>query len=264
MANGRPVRAGKGQPVQEESAPPLPRRELSGIARRGAKPAGRDGAASGDRIRVKAVSWLGWCVIGLIGRTLRWDVVGWEKLAAVHGAGKRWVLAFWHGRLFLASWYFRRRGIAVMTSRNRDGEYIARVIRRLGYTAVRGSSSAGGHGAAREMLRILGRGGDVGFAIDGPRGPRYVAKAGAAYLGWKSGNPVIPFGISVERKWTLGSWDGFQVPKPFSRAVLLIGDPIPVERGGAGGLEACQTRIQQTLDELRVRGDGWWAGGPQM
>ena len=214
-----------------------------------------------DRIRVGAVAWLGRRVIGLIGRTLRWNVVGWEKLEAVHGAGKRWILAFWHGRLFLASWYFRNRGIAVMTSRNRDGEYIARVIESLGYRPVRGSSSAGGHGAAREMLRTLRQGGDVGFAIDGPRGPRYVAKAGAAYLAWKSRNPVIPFGISVERKWTLGSWDGFQVPKPFSRAVLLIGDPIPVECAAAGELDACRARIQEALDELRLRGDGWWACG---
>jgi len=213
-----------------------------------------------DRIRVGAVAWLGRCVIGLIGRTLRWDVAGWEKLEAVHGAGKRWILAFWHGRLFLASWYFRGRGIAVMTSRNRDGEYIAHVIRRLGYRPARGSSSAGGHGAAREMLRILRQGGDVGFAIDGPRGPRHVAKAGAAYLAWKSGNPVIPFGISVERKWTLRSWDRFEIPKPFSRAVLLVGDPIPVERGAAGELDACRARIQEALDELRLRGDGWWAG----
>ncbi|MBN2339087.1 MAG: lysophospholipid acyltransferase family protein [Acidobacteria bacterium] len=213
-----------------------------------------------DRTRVGAVAWLGRRVIGLIGRTLRWNVVGWEKLEAVHGAGKRWILAFWHGRLFLASWYFRNRGIAVMTSRNRDGEYIARVIRRLGYTAVRGSSSVGGHGAAREMLRILRQGGDVGFAIDGPRGPRYVAKAGAAYLAWKSGNPVIPFGISVERKWMLRSWDRFEIPKPFSRAVLLIGDPIPAECAAAGELDDCRARIQQALDELRLRGDGWWAG----
>ena len=119
-----------------------------------------------DWIRVGAVAWLGRCVIGLIGRTLRWDVAGWEKLEAVHGAGKRWILAFWHGRLFLASWYFRGRGIAVMTSRNRDGEYIAHVIRRLGYRPARGSSSAGGHGAAREMLRILRQGDPIAALAD--------------------------------------------------------------------------------------------------
>ena len=154
----------------------------------------------------------------------------------------------------MASYYFRNRGIVVMTSRHRDGDYIAEVIQRLGYEAARGSSSRGSLGATREALAALRSGKDVGFAIDGPRGPRYVAKRGPTYIAWKSGHPILPFNVSVKRKWRLKSWDHFQIPKPFSRANVEIGEPIyiaadvPKER-----LAEYDRRVQEALDELRAR-----------
>lgn len=168
-------------------------------------------------------------------------------------------MAFWHGQIFMATYCFRNRGIVVLTSQNRDGEYIARVIRRFGYGTARGSSTRGFHGATVEALRVLKNGKDVGIAIDGPRGPRYVAKRGAAFIARKSGNPVVPFSISVQRKWVINSWDHFQIPKPFSRGIVLIEDPIYVDAGSsAEEMDAIEVRIQQSLDELRVRGDRRW------
>jgi len=165
----------------------------------------------------------------------------------------------------MATYRFRGQGIVVMISQNRDGEYIARVIRRFGYGVVRGSSSKGGHGATVEILRAMNNGQDVGLSIDGPRGPRYVAKPGAAYLARKSGNPVIPFSISVEKKWIMNSWDRFQVPKPFSRAVVLIGNPIYVhESATEEEIGIAESNIQSSLEELRDRGDSWWGGEPDQ
>jgi lysophospholipid acyltransferase (LPLAT)-like uncharacterized protein len=104
---------------------------------------------------------------------------------------------------------------------------------------------------------------DLGITIDGPRGPRYVAKAGAAYLARKSGNPVLPFNISVEKKWVMRSWDHFQVPKPFSRAIVLIGNPIYVDASATEEqIEVVESQIQSSLDDLRDRGDSWWGGEP--
>lgn len=146
-----------------------------------------------------------------------------------------------------------------MISQNRDGEYISRVIQRFGYGVARGSSSRGSFGATVEILQVLRDGQDVGLSIDGPRGPRYVAKPGAAYLARKSGNPVIPFNISAEKKWVMKSWDHFQVPKPFSRAVVLIGEPIYVHEGAAEEeVGRAEAEIQRSLDDLRSRGDAWW------
>jgi lysophospholipid acyltransferase (LPLAT)-like uncharacterized protein len=165
----------------------------------------------------------------------------------------------------MATYRFRGQGIVVMISLNLDGEYIARVVQRFGYRVARGSSSSGSHAATVEILRAMEKGQDVGLSIDGPRGPRYVAKPGAAFLAKKSGNPVLPFSISVEKKWMMKSWDHFQVPKPFSRAVVLIGNPVYV-KGNASEeeVEMAEANIQHSLKELRDRGDGWWGGKPDQ
>jgi lysophospholipid acyltransferase (LPLAT)-like uncharacterized protein len=191
---------------------------------------------------------------------MRWQVEDWNILESIQSAGRNTILAFWHGRIFTATYYFRGRGIVVMISQNRDGEYISKVIRHFGYGVVRGSSSRRSIGATVEMLREIKRGKDIGFAMDGPRGPRYAAKPGAAYIARKSGNPVVPFNISVEKKWTMKSWDHFQVPFPFSRAVVLIGQPIYVAAdAGDAEIEACEQQIQNALDELRDRGDHYFS-----
>jgi lysophospholipid acyltransferase (LPLAT)-like uncharacterized protein len=165
----------------------------------------------------------------------------------------------------MATYRFRGLGIVVMISRNRDGEYIARIIKRFGYEVARGSSSKGSHAATVEILRSIKGGRDVGLSIDGPRGPRYVAKPGAAYLARKSGNPVVPFSISVEKKWMMNSWDHFQIPKPYSRAIVLVGNPIYVhEKASEEEVEMAEAEIQRSLENLRDRGDSWWGGQPDQ
>jgi lysophospholipid acyltransferase (LPLAT)-like uncharacterized protein len=216
-----------------------------------------------ERIKIGLISRLGYWVIRLIGRTLRWEARDWQYLEAVHAADKRLILAFWHGRIFMATYYFRRRGIVVMISQNRDGEYIAQVIERFGYGVARGSSTRGSLQATVEILRALKAKRDVGFAMDGPRGPRYVAKPGAAFVASKSGNPVVPFSISVERKWVMRSWDHFVVPKPFSKALVSIGSPVYIpEDATEEDMRLAERQIQDSLDNLRDRGDAFWGGEP--
>ena len=216
-----------------------------------------------DRIKIGLISALGYWVIRLICASLRWEVLEPRSLQPVRDAGKRMILTFWHGRIFMSTYHFRDRGIVVMTSRNRDGDYIARVIERFGYGAARGSSTRGSLGATVECLRAMKNGRDLGLTIDGPLGPRYVAKPGAAYLARKSGNPVVPFNISAKRKWVTRSWDHFQIPRPFSSAVVLFGDPIYVDADASEEqIAAAEARVQQSLDELRDRGDSWWGGRP--
>ena len=203
-------------------------------------------------MKSRIISLLGYWIILGIGKTLRWRVVGWKRLESVYRAGKNPIMVFWHGRIFMASYYFRNRGIVVMTSRHRDGDYIAGVIRRLGYETARGSSSKGSLGAAREALEAARNGKDIGFAVDGPRGPRYVAKQGPTYIAWKSGHPILPFNVSVKEKWKLNSWDHFQIPRPFSRALVEIGEPIYVDADTPKArLAEYDIRVQEALDELR-------------
>jgi lysophospholipid acyltransferase (LPLAT)-like uncharacterized protein len=212
-----------------------------------------------DRLKISLVSILGYWITYIICGTLRWKFVDLQTLESVRATGSGLILAFWHGQILAATYRFRNQGIVVMTSQTRDGEYIARVIQRFGYGVARGSSTRGSHGATAEILRALKNGRDVGLTMDGPRGPRYIAKKGAAFIARKSGSPVLPFNISVEKKWVMRSWDHFQIPRPFSRAVVLIGNPIYVDKGSADQeTQSCEAQIQQSLDELRDRGDSWW------
>jgi lysophospholipid acyltransferase (LPLAT)-like uncharacterized protein len=212
-----------------------------------------------DRIKFWAVSLLGYWVIRLVGCTLRWQVEGWENLRAIEEAGKNVIFTFWHGRIFMGTYFFRNRGIVVMTSRNKDGEYIARVIRRFGYETARGSSSRGGRRALVQMIRELRRNTNVAFTIDGPRGPRYVAKPGAVWIASKTGDAVFCFHFSPEKKWILSSWDRFHIPRPFTRVLVLMAPAIYVKpKASEGELEAAHREVQHVLEGLLNRGDSYW------
>ena len=200
----------------------------------------------------------GFWAITLIGRTLRWSVQGSEHLRAIHDAGHQAIFTFWHGRIFPATWYWRNRGIVVMTSMNTDGEMIARCINRLGFGAARGSSSRGGVRALGQMAGDIRRGQDVAFTIDGPRGPRYVAKPGPAILARKTGSAIFCFHIAMGRRIQLNSWDHFQIPMPFSRAKVFMAPPIwvPTE-ADEEQVRRCHEQMQGVLDDLREQGNQW-------
>jgi lysophospholipid acyltransferase (LPLAT)-like uncharacterized protein len=213
-----------------------------------------------EKVKIGVVSALGYLIIRLICSTLRWEVQGASKLDSIHAIGRKFILTFWHGRVFMAIYHFRKRGIVAMISQNRDGEYLARVMQRFGFGTARGSSTRRSRGATMECLQAMKDGRDLGTAIDGPRGPCYVAKPGAAYLARKSGNPVLPFHIAAEKKWVMNSWDRFQVPRPFSRAIVLVGEPIYLDAdANKEQINAAEAQIQSSLDELRERGDSWWS-----
>ncbi len=90
-----------------------------------------------ERFQIFVATWIGYFAVLLIGRTLRWEVVGWENFEAARQIGKSLIYAFWHCEIFSATWFWRRRGIVVMTSQNFDGEYIGRIIQMHGYGAAR-------------------------------------------------------------------------------------------------------------------------------
>ena len=146
-----------------------------------------------------------------------------------------------------------------MTSMNLDGEAIAQCIKRLGYVAARGSSSRGGFRALGEMARRLREGRDAGFTVDGPRGPRYVAKQGPVLLAFKTGAAIFCFHVSMKHKIQLRSWDEFQIPVPFTQAVLLQAAPLWAPPDATEEqLRELLVRVQTVLDDLRTRGDAWW------
>jgi hypothetical protein len=139
-----------------------------------------------------------------------------------------------------------------MTSRSFDGEYIARIIERFGFKAVRGSSSRGGTSALLQLHDIVNDGGIAAFTIDGPRGPRYVAKPGTILLAKNTGAPILPFYVGLEKPWVLKSWDALMIPKPFSRALIRVGKKIEVPKDADDQvMKQKLTEMQRELEEVR-------------
>ena len=205
------------------------------------------------RVEAGAISVLGYRVIAALGATLRWRTHGLQHLDAVASRGRQPIMAFWHGRILPATYYFRRRGIVVITSENFDGEWIAGIIERFGYGTARGSSSRGGRKALLQLTRDMEAGRPAGFTLDGPRGPARVAQAGAVWLAKATGNPVVPFHLEANHHWTLNSWDKTQIPKPFATIAIAMGEPFDVPRDADdAGIEAARKLLEQRLALLEI------------
>jgi lysophospholipid acyltransferase (LPLAT)-like uncharacterized protein len=209
------------------------------------------------RLEIAVIAGLGYPLLALLGRTLRWQVEGLEHYERVLAGGTPPIIGFWHGRILPGTYYFKRRGIVVITSQNFDGEWIARIIARFGYGTARGSSSANARTAMRELIRHVRAGRSVAFTLDGPRGPAREAKAGALWLASVTGSPIVPFHAEADRSWTTRSWDRTQIPKPFSRVSLVIGEPLFVPAdAGAQGIAVSRLALERRLQELCERAAG--------
>jgi len=175
------------------------------------------------------ISWASYLAISLIGPTLRYSI-SWEEPPSPPDATyeKPAIYSFWHRALFASAWLWRKTGIAVMVSRSFDGEYIARTLAKLGFVAVRGSSSRGGAKALLGLRSQLEQGIPVVFTIDGPRGPKYVAKPGPVLLSCASALPMAALYVALSDAWVLNTWDALMIPKPFSKALARVSAKVQV------------------------------------
>jgi lysophospholipid acyltransferase (LPLAT)-like uncharacterized protein len=198
----------------------------------------------GDRFKIALATALVAAVLRVLAITWRISSSFAPGAEGEPRPGERRIFCFWHRALIPAVWCFRSRGIAVMTSRSRDGEYISQLIERFGFRAVRGSSSRGGAAALLAMRRELEAGGQAAFTPDGPRGPRYQAKPGPVVLARSTGIPIHCFYVACDRAWQLKSWDTMLIPKPFARVHYHFESGIAVSDDGAG-LPAVQAALEQ-------------------
>ncbi len=204
------------------------------------------------RLQVAAIAALGYPLMALLAWTLRWRAAGRAHFDGALATGRPVIIAVWHGRILPATCYFRDRGIVVLTSQNFDGEWITRIIRRFGYGTARGSSSRNATGALRQMIRDMRAGRSTAITLDGPRGPAGEAKAGAIWLAMATGCPIVPFHIEAARHWTLDSWDRTQIPRPFSRVAIAMGEPIEVPRDlDQAGVDALRRALAEVLAGLK-------------
>jgi lysophospholipid acyltransferase (LPLAT)-like uncharacterized protein len=213
------------------------------------------------RAQIPFIAAAVYSLIRILGPTLRYEVLGWHHAEKVHGSGKRVIWAFWHRIILPIVWWHRNRGVVVMNTTAFDGQWTRKVIEWLGFGTAQGSSSRGGLRGLAVMARRLEEGLDCAFTIDGPRGPRYVAKPGPVMLARKTGCPVMVFHIGVDRGKTFtNTWDHFLLPMPFARAVILFAPPIYVPPDAdARMVESKHAEMQGELERIRDIAESWFS-----
>ena len=211
-------------------------------------------------MQIPIIAWVAYRFVRLIGPTLRTEMVGVHNAVQIRDEGEPAIGAFWHRCIFPAIWIWRNRGIVVLNTVNFDGQWTRRVIERLGFGTAQGSSTRGGVEGLTVMAQRLEEGRHVAFTIDGPRGPRYIAKPGPVILGRRTGKPISVFHIGLERKHVFQkSWDLFQIPYPFSRAVTIVAPPIRVPTDAdSEGMKLKQAEMQASLELVRDIAEAWF------
>ena len=174
------------------------------------------------------------------------------------------IYAFWHGRMLMFTYSHRNRKIHVLISQHRDGEYIARIIHRLGFVSVRGSTTRGGSKALFEMCDKTAAGFDVAVTPDGPRGPGFRVHPGIISVAQRSGMPIVPITNSAESRWNLSSWDRFLIPKPITKAVIMLGEPIYVSpESTPEESEEKRKELEMQMLELTEKADKYFSPANQ-
>lgn len=208
-----------------------------------------------DRLTMGLIGRLGPSLFRTLYSTLKYDVVGggnqlrWEQ-------GEPVVFVTWHGRLLPLLHLYRGRGLVMLVSQHRDGEYLTRLGQGLGYAAVRGSSTRGGYPALRQLVRELRNGRSLAITPDGPQGPRERFKPGALQAARITGAPVIPVMASADRAWWVDGWDRFLVPKPFARVNVRVGKPWRISRQSSlADIERDAGRLEAYMQEIKAEVD---------
>jgi len=195
--------------------------------------------------------------------TVRPRYVGAEELFARWERGENALLAFWHNRAMMMPIACTDRGrkLCIMNSQHRDGEIATRAAARWGIRSVRGSATRGGAAGFLQLLNAYRSGEDVAVVPDGPRGPRYVAKAGVIYLARAAGTPIYPVTYAARRARQLRSWDRLIIPLPFSQIVYVIGEPLEVPRQCTDQeIEAKRLELEARLNAITAAAEAQVAG----
>lgn len=205
------------------------------------------------RVRPHVISGFAYGLARLLGLTLKIRIIGWEKVSRLE-EGK--ILAGWHGRTFIAANFFKGKGVWTIISQSRDGEMQSRIFRRFGFNIIRGSTGRGGARALVESIKVLREGATMAFTPDGPRGPTKIVQSGIMLMAQKSGAALIPAGVSAKRRWLLGTWDSYLIPKPFSKAVIIFGDSIFVPKDASEEeVERLRLELQNAMNVLEEQAE---------
>ena len=188
--------------------------------------------------------------------TLRIEEVNREVVDAAHARGERLIFCLWHDELFSLIPVARHIKVVAIVSPSKDGDYLERILASNNVGAVRGSSTRGGVRALLSLARMMkSEQVHACITIDGPAGPRHVAKEGGLFLANRTGGRIIPVRISMKNSFKAPTWDKFQIPLPFSKVVIRFGEPwgegqLEVPNIEEDTLTRNKARLEKELNEL--------------
>ena len=187
------------------------------------------------------------------------DIKGHRAVSRLIGT-RRYIFAFWHSRILLLSYIYKRLNASIMVSNSADGEIIAQVLQRHGHQTIRGSTRKGGMRALMQQIIDMRTHRRPGVVIpDGPQGPRHKVQAGVILLAQKTGCPIIPLAYSSKRRKIFNSWDRFMLPYPWTRGVITYGKPIEVPaKADADTLQACTLQLERELNRITAQADAYF------
>lgn len=220
-----------------------------------------EAAASGAASRV-ALDWktrlliaLGGFLVQILGKTWRVTTHGRDTRLRPGGHSGAVVYTLWHGQMLPLLWKHTVR-TGVLVSEHKDGEIITRILEQFGMFGVRGSSSRGGTRALLEAVQVVKGGTNMAFTPDGPRGPRHSFAPGALILAHRAGVPIVTITAHVDRTWRFGSWDAFELPKPFAKITVLYGAPRMVAGDDVRAVAGRTAEFTAFMHEDRAKVDG--------
>lgn len=141
------------------------------------------------------------------------------------------VFMFWHGSMLMPWFINRERNFTAVVSQSKDGQILTRLLSRFKYKVIRGSSSKDSRDVMNEMQKVLANGDSLAITPDGPRGPIHKLKIGGLIASVRTQKPIVLCGTAYSKKFVLNSWDKFEIPKPFSKAILVFSDKKYVKQG---------------------------------
>jgi len=169
------------------------------------------------------------------------------------------LLAVWHGRALYFLHHYQRQRLTILVSHSKDGEFVSQVLQRFGVHVTRGSSSRGGAQGLRDIVRKIRSGYHAAFTPDGPRGPRYTAQPGIVAVAKATGAAILPVTYSARWKKVFHSWDAFLMPLPFSRVVVVYGEPVYVPATASPTVfQAKQHEVETSLRHITELADRYF------
>ena len=196
-------------------------------------------------MRLKIISLILYFIIMLVGKLSRNKYINKEIRDKFEKEKKIPIIyAFWHNRIFYLAYLYRKTNVGIMVSKHKDGEMITMVMKKLGLTAIRGSTTRGGIRALIEIIRYArNTNNSIAFTPDGPKGPKYTIQEGILIAARETGYPIVPVTWYAKRKIIFNSWDNFIFPLPFNKFTTIYGNPIFVSK---------KDNIERKKQELRA------------